>query len=188
MRPIVCDASRSVLLVVDMQPTFMRAIPNADAVLQRCKFLVQAARELDVPVLATEQNNQRMGGTEASLLALLDPEKWPVNKMSFSCCGSPGFVQALEETGRRQVVVCGIETHICVVQTALHLLQRGYEVVLASDAITGRGEHAHTSALTRMSQAGAIRAHSESVVYEWMGTADHPRFKSVLELVKRYPA
>jgi nicotinamidase-related amidase len=186
MAPIICDASRSVLIVVDMQPSFMKAVPGVDKVLERCKFLVQVARELQVPIVASEQNNTRMGGFEPSLLALLDPDSWPINKMSFSCCGSPEFLRALESTGRRQAVLCGIETHICVNQTALHLLQRGYEVVVAADAIASRGQAAHESAIERILQAGVAKADTESITYEWLGTADHPRFKNVLELVKRY--
>lgn len=177
----------SVLVVVDIQPSFLNPILGKDAVLHRSKFLVEAATALGVPILATEQYPERMKGTEESLGGLLTAAGAPVfGKMSFSCSGCSQFVDELERLGKTQVVLVGIETHICVNQTAHHLLENGKAVFLAADAISARSEEMHSIAMRRMVHAGAIPTHTESVVYEWMDTAEHPKFRDVLSIVKRY--
>lgn len=182
--PIFCDASRAVLVVVDVQSNFLRAVPDAERVIARSKFLVEMARLLDVPILATEQNPERMGGTDAELAALLPAP--PISKMAFGCMGEPRFVAALEATGRRQVVLCGVESHICMTQTALRLLQDGFEVVVAVDTMASRTQSAHDIGVGRLAEAGASAAHSESVAYEWLESAAHPKFRDALQIVKRY--
>lgn len=178
-------ADDSVLLLIDMQPSFMRVIHGIDAVKQRCRFLLEVARVLEIPILATEQNQARMGGTDPDLLALL-PEP-PTDKFAFSCYGAPGLPERLAELGRRQVVLIGIETPICVTQTTLDLLHADYAPLLAVDAISGRGPLAHRIALDRLAYASATLAFSESIAYEWLGSAAHPKFRDVLALVKQYP-
>lgn len=172
------------LLVIDLQPSFLKAIPDAERIVRRCRFLVEVAGALEVPILATEQNAARMGGTDASIRELLEPA--PLDKMSFSCAGAPGFSDRFLTLGRRDVVLVGIETHICVNQTAHHLIEAGCRVFLPVDALGCRSEAAHTVGLRRMEVAGAVLTHTESLAYEWMGTAEHPRFRDVLEIVKRY--
>lgn len=183
-QPIFCDASRAVLVVVDVQTNFLRAVPDAGRVIARSKFLVEMALLLDVPVLATEQNPERMGGTDAELAALLPSPA--ISKMAFGCMGEPKFVAALEAIGRRQVVLCGVESHICMTQTALRLLHDGYEVVLAADTMASRTQAAHEMGVARLTDAGAAGAHSESIAYEWLESAAHPRFRDALQIVKRY--
>ncbi|MGE0002721.1 MAG: isochorismatase family protein [Fimbriimonadaceae bacterium] len=175
----------SVLIVVDMQPSFLAPIVGGGAVLEACRFLAKCAGELGVPVLATEQYPERMGGTDPELATLLDVQ--PMAKMAFSAWGAPGFPEALGATGARQAVLCGIETPICVTQTALDLLSQGWEVFLATDALGARSEPAHEAALRRLVGGGAVPSQAESVVYEWMGSASHPKFRDVLGLVKSRP-
>jgi nicotinamidase-related amidase len=182
--PTICDAARAVLVVVDVQPNFLRPVADAPRVIRRTKFLVEMARLLDMPVLATEQNPERMGGTEAELAALLPAP--PTPKMAFGCMADPAFAAALRQTGRRQAVLAGVETHICMTQTALRLLQEGCEVVLAADTMASRSEDAHRTGIERLARAGATVAHSESIAYEWLESAAHPRFREALEIVKRY--
>ena len=182
MRPLLADLNRSAIVVVDIQPTFLNPIWEASRVLERSSFLLRVARALDVPIVATEQNPGRMGGTHPSIERLLKEAPFP--KMAFSCVGCPEFVSKLEECNRKQVVLIGIETHICVGQTALQLLERGYEVILAEDAVSARSEDRHRIGMSRIARAGATLAHSESVAYEWMRSADHPRFRDVLAIVK----
>lgn len=177
----------SILVVVDIQPSFLNAIHRKDTVLHRAKFLVEAATVLGVPIVATEQYPERMKGTEESLAELLAVARAPVfGKMSFSCSGCSSFVEELQRSGKEQVVLVGIETHICVNQTAHHLLGSGKTVFLAADAISARTEEMHSIAMRRMVHAGAIPTHTESLVYEWMNTAEHPRFRDVLSIVKKY--
>lgn len=177
-----CD--KSVLVVVDMQPSFLAPIVGGDAVLEGCRFLAKAASVLGVPIVATEQYPERMGGTESELAALVGGS---LGKTAFSACGAPGFAVRLGETGANQAVLCGIETPICVTQTALDLLDQGWEVFLATDAMGARSNAAHATALERMARAGAVLSQTESVVYEWMGSSDHPKFREVLALVKARP-
>lgn len=177
---------RSVLLVVDLQPTFLKPIPDAQAIIDRSKFLVEVATLLGVPILSTTQVAGRMGGMAPDLAALLPGE--PIDKVTFSCCGQPLFVEALKATGRDQVVMVGAETHICIAQTTLDLLAAGYEVQLACDAITGRGLDARATAFGRLAAAGAQLTHTESVTYEWLLSAEDPKFRDVLGIVKRAAA
>lgn len=177
----------SVLLLVDIQPNFLKIIPDAEQMIQRAIFLLEAAKVFQIPILVTEQYAQRMGGTDERIKALLPPDVKPVNKMAFSACGSEEFLAQLEGCGRHQIVIAGAETHICINQTAHDLLEAGYEVILACDAITGRGASAKEVAFRRMVEAGAIEAHSESIAYEWACTADRSEFKALLDVVKKHP-
>ena len=181
----LCDAQRSVLVVVDIQPSFLDPIEGSERVLRRSEFLLRIASLLDVPALATEQYPSRMGGTHESLTPFMAQE-CVLGKMSFSCAGCSEFVDALDNLQREQVVLVGIETHICVNQTAHHLLQRGYEVFLAADATGSRSGEAHKVGLKRMRQAGAVISHTESIAYEWMGSAEHPSFRDALKIVKEF--
>lgn len=180
------DASNTLLLVVDMQPTFLAPIHEAESVLHRVKFLVEAANILGVPVRHTEQYPERMGGTEPALQALIGRDAYP--KMDFSACGAAPLVTHIHERELPMITVCGIESHICVTQTTLDLLSAEVEVFLPLDAISARTPEMHKTAIKRLRDEGAVVTHSESVVYEWMGSADHPSFREVLKLVKAYSA
>jgi nicotinamidase-related amidase len=175
----------SVVIVVDMQPSFLDGCWRGAEALQRAKFLVECANLLGVPVLATEQYRERMGGTEPSLAALIGQEA--LNKLSFSCCGASPFNTAFESLDRNQAVLVGIETHICVSQTAHHLVEQVQtEVIACVDAVTARTEDRHRIGMERIRGIGVTPSHTESVVYEWLGSASHPKFREVLNLVKRY--
>jgi nicotinamidase-related amidase len=172
----------SILIVVDEQPSFMAGIWEWERVLARSLFLLRIARILNVPAIATEQYPERMGGTDASLLPFLPQPV--VGKMTFSCCGAETFLSELDRLGRRQAILVGIETHICVSQTAVDLLNAGYEVVVCPDAVSARTVEMHKLGMERMRDSGVLPMHSESVAYEWMGSASHPRFREALAVVK----
>jgi nicotinamidase-related amidase len=175
----------SVVIVVDMQPTFLDGCWRSGEVLNRVKFLVEAANLLGLPVLATEQYRERMGGTEGSLAELIGQAA--LDKMSFSCCGIDSFNTALANLQRKQAILVGIETHICVNQTAHHLVEQVQSgVFVCVDAVTARTEDRHRIGMERIRALGATPAHTESIVYEWLGSASHPQFKEALKLVKKY--
>lgn len=176
----------SVLVVVDIQPTFLKPILEADRVLKRSRFLVEAARTLGVPIFVTEQYPERMGHTDESILQALPESATIAPKMSFSCVGCASFAEQIGKGARRQAVLCGIETHICVSQTAHELAGMGLTVFVAADAVSSRTQDRHEIGLDRMVAAGITSAHSESIVYEWMRSAEHPLFREVLSIVKRY--
>jgi nicotinamidase-related amidase len=182
--PKLFDRGNSVLVVVDIQQPFLNPVREKERVVDRSRFLIEVAKVLKIPILATLQYATRMGGMVPEIDAALPSTCSPTDKLCFSSFGAEQFARDLQETGRRQVVLCGIETHICVNQTAHDLLHAGYTVGVAHDAVSSRGERDHWNALERMQNAGAIIASTESIVYEWLYQSGTPEFKEVLELVK----
>lgn len=174
------DPATSVLCVIDVQERLLAAMPDADRVVARSRRLAEAARLLGVKRLLTEQYPQGLGVTPPALAALL-PQ--PIVKMSFSCCGCDGFDTGVAApTGG--VVLAGLETHVCVTQTALDLLARGAFVFVAVDAVASRHSVDHDVALRRLESAGVVLTTSEAVLFEWCRSADHPQFQAVRRLVR----
>jgi len=183
MPRVKLDPRQSVLVLIDIQPSLTKTIFEIDRVLARIAFLTKVANLLEIPVLVTEQNPSRMGSTVSELGCLVPPQSvFP--KMSFSALGSKEFCEAVEKSGRSQFVLTGLETHICVSQTAQSLLERQLEVVVCPDAVSSRSLEAHKLGMERIRDAGVVPAHTESVAYEWIGTAEHPAFRSFLTIVK----
>lgn len=178
-------AADSVLVVIDMQPNFLAAIDGKEEVLKRCIFLARCAAALGIPIFATEQYPSRMGHTEETLREAM-PGAQVEGKMIFSAY--PALKPWLESQGRSQVVICGIETPICVNQTAHELKQNNIEVFVAEDAVGGRSALMHRNGLERMRAIGCEIAHGDSIVYEWMQTAGHPQFRDILRIVKESSA
>lgn len=170
--------------MIDVQPSLMPHIFEGDRVLDRVKFLAKIAGILDVPILTTEQNPSRMGGTHDEIAPLVGE---PFAKMCFGACGCEPFMDALRASGRTQVVIVGVETHICVGQTAQGLLETGYEVAVCPDGVSSRTVDRHKLGMERIRDAGIVPAHTEAVAYEWLGSADHPKFRDALRIVKEHP-
>ncbi|MFZ4507407.1 MAG: isochorismatase family protein [Fimbriimonas sp.] len=182
MARIKLQSDDSVVILVDLQTRFLAAIHESGRVRERALFIAQVAKVLGVPVLATEQVPDRMGGLEESFVETLS---WPpFAKSSFSCLGSREFADVLAGSGRRQVILVGIETHICVSQTAHDLLDLGLSVVVCPDAVSSRSLDRHKLGMERLRDADVIPIHAEAVAYEWMKSAEHPKFREVLGLVK----
>lgn len=175
---------QSVLVVVDMQPTFLAPIQGREFVEKTVALMMKAASILKLPVLATLQYAERMGGMTEELTALLPEGCEPVDKLCFSCLGQETFALQLQSLKRNQVVLVGIETHICVLQTALDLTCAGYKVFVPWDAVHARSEYDTDYALDRMRAAGVTITGVESVIYEWLYEAGTEDFKKILPLVK----
>ena len=183
----LADRNQSALIVVDMQDTFLAPIKEKETVIRRAKFLIEIARELRVPILVSEQYAERMGGTNAEILESLGAKQTRHDKLSFSSCGIEAFWKEWTETERNQTVIAGIETHICVNQTALDFLASKFQVFVCADAVGSRlSPEMNSHALARMGDEGAIITHTESIAYEWLGKAGTPEFKKALEIIKRY--
>ncbi len=180
MRLVVDD---SVLVIIDLQDQFLKVIPNRDEIVNRSAFLLESANVLSVPVLATTQYADRMGSHDPMIVSLLNGPTF--DKRTFSCAGAEGFMEALEATKRRQVILVGVETHICITQTAIDLLEEDYDVFLALDAVSSRTENSTRIGIKRLRDIGVEVCHSESVVYEWMVSSEHSEFKSILNVVKK---
>lgn len=173
------DRATSVLCVIDVQERLVPAIADAAGVVDHCRRLAEGARLLGVPAILTEQYRKGLGATVPALGEVLPP---PLEKMSFSCCGAEGFSARLVE-GIRQVVLCGLETHVCVAQTAIDLLAGGYAVVVVADAIASRHRLDHDVALRRLEGAGVMPTTTEAVLFEWCRTATDPQFQAIRRLI-----
>jgi nicotinamidase-related amidase len=182
--PALLRPEDTLLVVTDLQEPFLRHLWERERVVERCATLIRAAHALLVPVVATLQNEGRMGGAVPEIAALL-PESCPIfDKMTFSCLGSEAFENHLRYCGRRQVLLCGAETHICISQTAHDLLARGYQAQVAADAVSSRSKVDHKLALRRMERAGVVLTTTEAAVFELLGRAGTDQFREVLKLVK----
>ena len=175
---------RAALAVIDMQEAFRVVIPDFAEVASRIAKAVQGARLLEVPVIVTEQYPRGLKHTAEEILPHLPGESQAIEKLCFSSCGADGFHAQLAQRQIRQVIVCGIEAHICVTQTVLDLLATGTEVFLLVDCITSRKRESKDVALARLTQAGAIPSNLEMALFEMMRTADSPQFKAVQSLIK----
>jgi len=181
--PALADAGDSVLVVIDPQEKLVRMIHNREEVVETVVRLLRLSAIFDLPVVLTEHYPQGLGYTVEEVKARL-PEYNPVIKRVFSCFGAPEFEEALMATGRRRLLITGIETHICVFQTAMDALHRGYQVHVVADGTGTRKREDHETALARMRQAGAQVTTSEALIYEVTCRADGEEFKQVLDLVK----
>jgi nicotinamidase-related amidase len=173
-------ASACTLLLIDLQGRLMPAIAGAQTVVENAGRLAEAARLLDVPILATEQNPAGLGGT---VEALANVPSATLPKTYFDATREEKFEASLP-SGRPTMVVAGCETHVCVLQTVLGLLKGGRSVALVRDAVGSRRETSRDAALARAKAHGAELVTTEMVIFEWLETSDHPRFREALSLVR----
>jgi nicotinamidase-related amidase len=178
------DARRTALVVIDVQEAFRQHIPDFSGVAERCALFAHAARLLDVPVIVTEQYPKGLGHTAAEIAAVLPEGFEPVEKTAFSSCGAQEFVARLEAAGARQILLCGIEAHVCVNQTAHDLLARGYQVHLLADCISSRTAQNRQTGLDKMLRSGALPSSTELALFELMRDARHEQFKAIQKLIK----
>jgi isochorismate hydrolase len=187
------DTARSIVVVIDLQGKLMEMIHRPRLVIDATIRLMQLAEVFEVPVVLTEQYPQGLGVTHPEVRAAFDKLASPtqyVDKLSFGCCGEPRFMEALAQArpglapNQRQIVVAGIEAHVCVMQTVLELLRQEHEVFACWEAISARGEEYYRHALKRMSKAGAQLTNHESVCFEWARDSTHPGFKPMNRILR----
>jgi nicotinamidase-related amidase len=179
--PTRMSPADTALLVIDVQERLMTKIPGAQSLIRNIAFLIDAARLLGLPVLATEQYPKGLGATVSELASRL-PER--PDKLAFSCCALASVTETLHRQARPKVLLAGIEAHVCVLQTALDLLAQDFRVYLPADAVASRYAIDHEVALRRLEQAGAIVTTSETAVFEWVASSSHPQFKAISALVQ----
>ena len=175
------DRSRSVLCLIDFQEKLMRAIDGAEDIVTNAGRLRAAAEILELPVITTEQNPKGLGSTVPEL-ARPDGAHPVVAKMCFDASAAHGVVDVLP--AGHQIVLAGCEAHVCVLQTALGLLDRSRRVYVVADAVGSRRPESKETALRRLDRAGAELVTTEMVIFEWLRTAEDPAFKAVMALVK----
>jgi nicotinamidase-related amidase len=181
LHPTQMSAKDTGLLVIDVQQKLMVRIPPAEVLTRNIAFLVDCARALDMPVQITEQYPRGLGPTVPELAQRL-PQR--PDKVAFSCCAVPSVVEKFRSEARPKVLLTGIESHVCVLHTALDLLALDFRVFVAVDAVASRYAVDHEFALRRMQDAGCILTTAETAAFEWVGGADHPRFKQISTLVQ----
>jgi nicotinamidase-related amidase len=169
------------LLIIDVQEKLIRKIHAADSLIRNIAFLIDAARTLSMPVQATEQYPKGLGPTTAELARRL-PER--PDKTAFSCCAVKSVEENFRRAARPKIVLAGIETHVCVLHTALDLLAAGFNVYIPVDAVGSRYRVDHETALRRLERLGAVLTTAETCVFEWIGGAEHPQFKTISKLVQ----
>lgn len=182
----VAVLDQSVLVIIDIQTSLTSVMPiKVLARLQRnTGLLLRAAKVLDVPVLASEQYPEGLGELEPDIVRMLPESARRYRKTSFSLAGVPEFMADLAASGKRQVMLCGMEAHICVLQTAMDLVRAGYEIFLVSDGVCSRQRESYEIALARLRDGGTTITDAEAVLFEWLGDARHPQFKSLQSLVR----
>lgn len=170
---------QTVLLIIDMQSKLMPAIEDHAHVLGQCIRLARIAKQLGIPIIGTEENPAGLGGNHPDLKSLCD---LTVTKFHFDGC-SDGLVDHIP-TDRKQLVLIGCEAHVCLMQTALGLLEHGFAVTIAIDAIGSRQSLDKTMASMHLKESGATLKTVEMLAFEWLKTCKHPRFKNTLALIK----
>lgn len=180
------DRDSAVVVLIDIQSRLADVMPRRDAVVSAAGLLARVARILGVPMVVTRQYPKGLGDTVPELLDATAGLE-PVDKTTFSCLAEPQFRKRLEQTHRSQVVLTGMEAHICVTQTALDLKAAGYDVHVVADAVCSRRDSDRDAAFERLRTSGVTVTVAESAIYEMLGRAGTPEFKAVLEEVKVRP-
>ena len=173
----------TVIVLVDFQEKRARAMHEKEALLESTVKLVQGAKVLGLPIVWTEQNPKGLGSTVPEVAELLS-DLQPVTKLSFSCCGEVRFMEQLDELNRKQALVAGIESHVCVYQTVMDLLHLGYEVQVVADAVASRTPENKAVGLERCRELGASITSAETALFELLRVAEGDKFKQMLKVVK----
>ena len=177
------NAEETALLIIDVQTKLMAAMEDTPRLCRNTGILLTAARELHIPVVVTEQYPKGLGATSAELLEAM-PEGWTrIEKMAFDAAG-PELLDKLSALGRKTVVVCGTETHVCVYQTTRSLLEQGYQVFLVQDAVCSRFTHNYKSGLALMREMGAVVLTAEGAVFDLLKVSGTPAFKVLSKALK----
>ena len=184
---MLLSRDKSQLLIIDVQEKLLPAMSDPERVVERCVRLVRAARTLEIPITFSEQYPSGIGPTVAPLREALGYAGSVIEKVEFSCLKGDELREHLHELrrkGRPQVVIGGIEAHVCVTQTAIDLEDQGFEAFVVADATASRTKSSRRLALARMLKSGVDVVDSEMVVFEWLGKAGTADFKELLSLVK----
>jgi len=178
------DINTTALIVVDIQEAFRNAIPTFPIVASRASIAVRGFSTLGVPVIVTEQYPKGLGHTAEEIQLVLPDGHEIIEKTAFSSCGAAPFVEKLEQLGVKQAVLCGLEAHVCVNQTAHDLLTRGFQVHLLTDCVCSRFEHDQAAGLAKMKTSGVLPSSIEMAFFELMRDSKHPKFREVQELIR----
>ena len=194
MNSKILNKADAVLAVIDFQERLLPAMYNAEKLEETVVRLVKGCRVLGTDIIVTQQYTKGIGPTTAKIDAALTEELFegevpagkynPIDKIDFSALRNEEFRAALEKTGKKSVILCGIEAHICAQQTCLELINEGYDVFVAADCVSSRAEENKNIAIERMRDAGAVITSYESILYDMLGSAKAAEFKKISKIVK----
>lgn len=170
-------------LVIDIQERLLPVIHEKESFLKNCTILIQGLQILEIPLLVTQQYTKGLGETVQEIASLITDFS-PIEKRDFSCCGEPGFMAQLSQTGAKNIVICGIESHVCVLQTALDLKESGFNPIIVMDATSSRHPKSVELVKERFRFEGIIMTSTESILFELTRTSAIPEFKAISQLVK----
>jgi len=174
---------KAVLVVVDIQERLMAAMDKREKLYRNSITMIEAAKVLGLPIVVTEQYPKGLGPTVSEIRGVL-PSYSPIEKITFGCCGEERFMQEMKSVGRGQVILIGSETHVCVLQTCLGLLQEGYVVHTVRDAVCSRTKENFLTGLEIMREAGAVITSVEAALFQLLYKAGSEEFKTISRLVK----
>lgn len=177
------DVENCSLVIVDVQGKLAQIMYEKELLFKNIQILIKVAKILNIPILWCQQVPKALGPTVPEIAELLSSVE-PINKSSFSCCSDEQFSRKLNELNRNQVLICGIETHVCVYQTAVDLLRKGFYVNVISDAVSSRTKEGRKIALKRIAAEGVKLSSVEMALFELLKTAEHPNFKEIAKLIK----
>jgi nicotinamidase-related amidase len=177
------DKNNAALLIVDIQERLAVVMDRKDQVVKNTLHLVELAKMQDLPVMVTEQYPKGLGRTVPEIQSAL-PAYLPIEKISFNCCGDALFNEQIRRLGKKKIIVTGMETHICVLQTSLGLLKDGFDVHLVADAVCSRTKANWRSGVELIRDAGAVLTNTETVLFQLLGVAGTPEFKAISNRIK----
>ena len=177
------EVDKCALVVIDIQSKLAQLMYQKEALFENTQKLIKGMQVLEIPIIVTEQYPQGLGPTIPEIASLF-PDFKPIPKVAFSCCGDEGFQKGLLSVNRPQILICGIETHVCVYQTTIDLLASRYEVEVVADAVSSRTVANREIALQRIRDEGAGITSVEMALFDLMKVAEGPKFKEVSKIVK----
>jgi len=173
----------SALVIIDIQERLARVMKNRDAIIQNSKILIKVAHRLEVPILTSLQYPKGLGPLVNDLACELVSDA-QIEKIHFNCCDEPSFMDRLRSLNKRQIILVGMECHVCVLQTAITLIENDFEVHVVRDAVTSRTKEHWKNGLSRMQHCGADITNTESTIFELLGKAGTPEFKELSILIR----
>lgn len=177
------DKEEAVLLIIDIQERLVPAMKEKDTVIKNCQHLIELAKMYTIPIVVTEQYPRGLGKTVPELQTSLS-EYRPIEKTSFGCCGEPAFMTELKKLNRKKVIIAGMETHVCVLQTVTGLLKDGFTPHLVADAVCSRSDANKSVGIEYMRNAGAVITCTETVLFQLLKAAGSEEFKKIAQRIK----
>lgn len=181
-------AENTLCVIIDMQERLIPAMHNKEILIKNVETLIQGMKTLDIPMIVTQQYTKGIGPTYSTVSQALgydNPDELPyIEKMTFSSAGEPSFLEEIKKSGKKNIVICGVEGHVCVMQTSIDLLKEGYNVIPVVDCISTRDPKSLEIALKRYEKEGATLATLESILFELTVSATNPAFKAISKLIK----